>query len=475
MLARVLLAVESAALRRRLTRLLRPTDALISSVERPAEFWAQVGRESCDLVIASRAALPRPVPEVVTALQSLVDPPELIVVADVEDPEDRACQLAAGVMAVIFRDLPDATMQEALGALVGRRRQMLRRGVRAQQAEGQFRLSDFASNSLVMQRLLGLAARVAVADTSLLILGETGVGKEWLARAIHAESPRQESPFIAVNCAAVPEGLLESELFGHEKGAFTGAVRSRRGHFELAHSGTLFLDEIGEMSPPLQAKLLRALQERKIQRVGGEELIAVDVRIVAASNRDLEAAIEVGDLRKDLYYRLSVVTLTLPPLRERREDIADLVGSYVRQFRLQLGRPITDVSPEAMKALESYEWPGNVRELVNVIERAVLLSKGTELTLDDLPENVVATAGRMPEARESGQSGQSLFASDWLNRSLDDARRDMVSRFEREYLMRALEASRGRVGEAARRAGIDPRTLYNKMKAYDLRKDDFKT
>ncbi len=475
MLVRVLLAVDSPALRRRLTRMLQSTDALVSTVDRAGGVWAHIGRESCDLVIATRAALPQPLTEAISTLRGLPDQPELIVVAEEENPEDRAALLASGVLAVIYRDLPDAAMREAFGALIARRRETLRRGVRAQQAEARYRLSDFASNSVVMQRLLALAARVAAADTSLLILGETGVGKEWLARAIHAESLRSEAPFIAVNCAALPEGLLESELFGHEKGAFTGAIRSRRGQFELSHGGTLFLDEIGEMVPALQAKLLRALQERKIQRVGGEELIGVDVRIIAASNRDLEAAIETGEVRRDLYYRLGVVTLTLPPLRERREDIPELVGSYVRQFRVQLGRQVAGVRPEALEALGRYTWPGNVRELVNVIERAVLLSKGQELTLEDLPENVVASIGWTPKLQPTVQPGWSwLSGENWLEEPLDSAVDELVSSFEREYLTRMLEATSGRVGEAARRAGVHPRTLYNKMKLYNLRKEDFK-
>ncbi|HSG80840.1 MAG TPA: sigma-54 dependent transcriptional regulator, partial [Gemmatimonadota bacterium] len=441
---------------------------------RPADLWARVGGESCDLVIATGGALSSPAVEVIDALRGLPDRPELILLAEVEEPESRAALLAAGVMAVVYLGLPEEKLQETLSALVSRRQEVLRRGVRAQQTEMRYRLSDFVSNSAAMQDLLSLAARVAAADTSLLILGETGVGKEWLARAIHTESPRSAAPFIAVNCAALPEGLLESELFGHEKGAFTGALQARRGQFELAHGGTLFLDEIGEMSPPLQAKLLRALQERKIRRVGGEEQVAVDVRIIAASNRDMEAAIESGLVRKDLYFRLGVVTLTLPPLRERREDVADLVDSYITRFRVQVRRPVKGITAEALQALERYSWPGNVRELVNVMERAVLLSKGTELTLEDLPENVVASLAREPAVPPAELPAGTLPSDEWLAKPLDAARVELVERFERAYLSRVLESTSGRIGEAARRAGIDPRTLYNKMKRYEMSKDDFK-
>ncbi len=475
MLIRVLLAVESPPLRRRLARLLKPADALVAAVPRPRNLWAHVGRETCDLVVTTRAALPEPFAEAIATIRDLPDQPELVVVTDGNDPAERTALLGAGALAVLFQDLPDATLQEALVALVRRRQETLRRGVRAQQAEPRFRLSDFASSSLAMQRLLALALRVASADTSLLILGETGVGKEWLARAIHGESPRSEAPFIAVNCAALPEGLLESELFGHEKGAFTGAVRSRRGHFELAHGGTLFLDEIAEMSPQLQAKLLRALQERKIQRVGGEELIAVNVRIMAASNRDLEAAMAAREFRRDLYYRLGVVTLTVAPLRERREDIADLVATHLRQFSQQFRRPVSGINAEALAALQSYAWPGNVRELINVLERAVLLSRGAELRLEDLPDGIVAAAAKDGPAVSTARAKTPGFPLDrWLDEPLAAAREAMITEFEREYLTRALERSGGRVAVAAARAGIDPRTLYNKMRRYGLRKEDFR-
>ena len=214
---------------------------------------------------------------------------------------------------------------ETLRSLVERRRQDGLRRLKAERPEERYSLNDFVLVSPAMQRFVAVARRVVAADSSLLILGETGVGKERLARAIHAESPRARGPFVAVNCGALPEGLLESELFGHERGAFTGAVASRKGHFELAHEGTIFLDEIGEMPLHLQVKLLRVLEERRLQRVGGQRPIAIDVRVMAATNRDLEAEMGAGRFRNDLYYRLAVVTLTLPPLRDRAEDIPDLV------------------------------------------------------------------------------------------------------------------------------------------------------
>jgi DNA-binding NtrC family response regulator len=324
-----------------------------------------------------------------------------------------------------------------------------------------------------MRRLLELARRVSNTDTSLLVLGETGVGKEWLARAIHSEGARSALPFIAVNCAAVPETLLESELFGHERGAFTGAVRARRGCFELAHRGTLFLDEIGDIPVHLQAKLLRALQEREIQRLGAESSMRVDVRVIAATNQNLEVAIEDGLFRPDLFYRLSVVTLTIPPLRERREDIVPLVENYLEDFRQQMGRlDIEGIEESALEAMCNYEWPGNVRELINVVERAILLCDGEVITHEHLPDAIAG--GLHPYLQTEGSGDSSSAFEPLLGGALAEGRNQLVESFEREYLSRLLERTSGNIAETARTAGIDPRTLYNKMKAYDLRKEDFR-
>ena len=250
----------------------------------------------------------------------------------------RARLLAAGALAVLPSSLSAEGLQETLATFVERQRDAAVDQIRADREIDTSKLGDFSSASPAMRQLLRLAKKVAAADTSLLILGETGTGKEWLGRAIHAEGPRASGPFIAVNPSALPEQLLESELFGHEKGAFTGASRARRGAFELAHGGTLFLDEIGDMPAHLQIKLLRVLQEREIKRLGSERPVAVDVRIMAATNQDLDAAIEDKSFRRDLYFRLSVMKLTVPPLRDRREDIPPLVETYMELYRKQLGR-----------------------------------------------------------------------------------------------------------------------------------------
>jgi DNA-binding NtrC family response regulator len=343
-------------------------------------------------------------------------------------------------------------------------------------ADEHHQLSDFACESPAMRRLLDLARRVCASDCSLLILGETGVGKEWLARAIHEEGQRASAPFVAVNCAALPETLLESELFGHERGAFTGAERSKRGQFELAHRGTLFLDEIGDMPLHLQIKLLRVLQDRALQRLGAEQTIAIDVRIVAATNRDLEAALAAGTFRNDLYYRLAVMTLTLPPLRERREDIPALLLAYLELFRAEAGKDVREIAPEALAALIDYGWPGNVRELINVMERAVLLCRGPVITPADLPQHVAAPGSSEVAATAAPAAGNgfSILPPGWLELPLSSVRREAVDAVERRYLSEQLRRTGGRVGEAALRAGLDPRSLYDKMKRLGISKDDFR-
>ncbi|NNE07295.1 MAG: sigma-54-dependent Fis family transcriptional regulator, partial [Gemmatimonadetes bacterium] len=338
------------------------------------------------------------------------------------------------------------------------------------------------TKSPAMRDLIQLARKVAGTDTSVLLLGETGVGKEWLARAIHADGTRPGGSFIAVNCGALPETLLESELFGHEEGAFTGASRPRRGRFELAHKGTIFLDEIAEMPLHLQVKLLRVLQTKTIQRLGSEDEIQTDVRIMAATNRDLEEAVRARQFRPDLYYRLAVVNLRIPPLRERREDIEELAQSYLEVYRQQLGRPVHEIRAEAMLALIDYSWPGNVRELINVIERAVLLAAENEVGLEDLPRSITphatndfTPASAAPSETDDSESRDTAgFPRALFTTRLPDARSRLVEDFERRYLSRLLTKHEGRIGPTAKSAGITPRALYEKMRNLGLAKEDFK-
>jgi len=472
MLIRILLLVEEASLRDQLAASLSNLGLLVFDEPDKRKLWSRLGEESFDLVVATQSMLPADVERSIAEIRELPYRPEVIVLANLSEARERAALQKGGAFAVVDRTLPLAQLVETLTTVL-RRFQELGVSRLRESRQQRSKLDDFSSESPAMRRLLELAQRVVDTDTSLLVLGETGVGKEWLARAIHFEGPRSASPFIAVNCAAVPETLLESELFGHERGAFTGAVRARRGCFELAHRGTLFLDEIGDVPVHLQAKLLRALQEREIQRLGAEGPIRVDARVIAATNKDLEESIAAGAFRSDLFYRLSVVTLTLPPLRERREDIVPLVENYLEDFRQQMGRlHIQGIEESTLEAMCAYEWPGNVRELINVVERAMLLCDGRVITHEHLPESIVAgpsTRGYLDDRDDSSSLFEAL-----LEGSLAEGRSRLVESFEREYLSRLLQRTSGSISETALIAGVDPRTLYNKMKAYELRKEDFR-
>jgi len=454
---------------KRLRRLLAAAGASSGRRRPDADLWEDLGREAFDLVVGTEDALPAPLPETVRAIRDLPEGPDVIVLGARDTEAFRADLVAAGALAVLDLGLPDEKLLEAVRALVQRRRDesLLRLRVRPEE----YRLGDFASSSPAMRELLGTARRLTSSDTTLLVLGETGVGKEWLARAIHAEGPRSRGPFLAVNCGAIPEGLLESELFGHKRGAFTGATSDRRGQFALAHTGTLFLDEIGEMPPQLQVKLLRVLQEKTIQPVGSERTSAVDVRVMAATNRDPDDEMAKGRLRRDLYYRLGVVTLVVPPLRQRREDVRDLVESYFEAFRRKLGRDIFGIDPAAIRALVAYDWPGNVRELINVMERAVLLAAHEEIGLDDLPS---AISKRIRDRAVARFGRAEPLDPAWLERPIREGRLEAALEFDRRYLTALLEQTGGRVNETARRAGMSPRALFDRMRQLGLRKEDFR-
>jgi DNA-binding NtrC family response regulator len=341
---------------------------------------------------------------------------------------------------LVHRRLQEVDRRERLVAKRERELNLLRERVARHAASRQF-----IAGSAAMQEVLELAARVAPLDTTVLICGESGTGKEFIVRMIHDQSSRASGPFVSINCAALTETLLESELFGHVRGAFTGAVRDKAGLFEVANNGTLFLDEIGEVAPTVQAKLLRALQEREIRRVGAERTLKVNARVVAATNRDLRAAVAAGTFREDLYFRLGAFVITVPPLRERREDIPLLVHDFVRRAAQRVKKDVQAVSPEAMTALMNYSWPGNVRELEHAIERAVIVARGETIRPRELPSEV-SQKPRRPTADDS----------------LD------LHEHERVLIERALERYRGNRKQAAEALKIGTVTLWRKMKQYGL-------
>jgi len=313
-----------------------------------------------------------------------------------------------------------------------------------QQLEEKSQYDEIIGKSDAMQDVFDLITRVAPTDSTVLITGESGTGKELVAQAIHGNSKCCYMPFIAVNCGALPETLLESELFGYEKGAFTGAEHTKKGRFEMADKGTLFLDEIGDISLKTQVDLLRVLQEKQFRRVGGQELITVDVRILAATNRDLVKGIEENRFREDLYYRLNVISIHLPPLRERKEDISLLATSFVRRYCLEMNKEERNISPSALNALMAYNWPGNVRELENVIERALVIGTGKEIRTEDLPFS-------------QGAPGPEI-----LPKSLK-----LMEKFHIENILNDNEWN---ISRSARELDIDRQTLYNKIEKYTIKR-----
>jgi len=333
-------------------------------------------------------------------------------------------------------------------ALRSRRLENENRSLRTQ-LDSRFGLEAIIGQTPAMEELFQLIRQVAPTRATALIQGESGTGKELVAHAIHNLSPRARGPFIAVHCAALPQNLLESEMFGHEKGSFTGAVERRRGRFELAEGGTLFLDEISEIDPALQVKLLRVLEERKFERVGGQETLEADIRLVTATNSDLARLVQEGKFRKDLFYRLNVLTINIPPLRDRRDDIPLLVRHFIRDFARENNRKIDDISSDAMAALLSADWPGNVRELKNVIERMVVLCHGSKLSLRDVPPALRTGGNALP------LSGSVASAS-----SIKDSNRRMI--------IAALERNGDNRTIAAKELGISRRTLHRKLLEFGI-------
>jgi DNA-binding NtrC family response regulator len=318
------------------------------------------------------------------------------------------------------------------------------------------KFDDIVGESPAMRRIFDMIAKVAPSNATVLILGETGTGKELIAESIHRHSGRKDGPFVKVNCAALPENLLESELFGHERGAFTGADRQRVGRFELANEGTLFLDEIATMSPGTQAKVLRVLQEREFERLGGTRTIKSDVRVIAATNRDLENAIEEGEFREDLYYRLNVVMIQMPPLRERKEDIIPLATTFLERFASDLKKPIRGFSPAALRLLTRHNWPGNIRELENSVERAVLMADGPVIEPKDLTLAGVDGGGR---TEDRGRLG-SLLRLPPEGIPLDD--------LEKMVILEALRMNDWVQKDAARFLGVSSRVMNYKIQKYEI-------
>jgi two-component system, NtrC family, response regulator AtoC len=368
---------------------------------------------------------------------------------------DKAVEaMKAGAYDYIIKPFNIDEIKIMLRRAVGNRRLAMEANLLRQELSAHYGLNRVLTNSPRMRKVYDTVAKVAPAQATVLITGESGTGKELMVNTIHFNSPRASGPLIKVNCSALPETLLESELFGHEKGAFTSAASRRIGRFELADKGTLFLDEIGEMPLPVQVKLLRVLQEREFERVGGSQTIRTDMRVVTATSRSLPELVARGEFREDLYYRLAVVTVEIPPLRERREDISLLARLFLQKFAQEAGRDLDDFDPEAMVLFEGYHWPGNIRELSNVVERAVIMSTGRMIFPEDLPQQLFPT----------DPSRHSQGSSSWTGKSM----REIIKDTECEIIRDTLRRNRGNRMKTARDLDMSRRALQYKIEEYKL-------
>jgi DNA-binding NtrC family response regulator len=379
-----------------------------------------------------------------------------VVVVDQRPTVDmaRAC-LQAGAGDYLGIERVENDLEAALARLLAASRRRAGEEVLRRAVERPYSFDDFLGASPAMREVYSIIDRIAASAVDVLVTGETGTGKELVARAIHRRSRRTAGPFVPVDCGAIPDALMESELFGHERGAFTGADARRMGLVEFADGGTLFLDEIGELPLPLQAKLLRVLQERRVRRVGARQENAVDVRVIAATSRNVDQMVDRGAFRRDLFYRINVVRIDLPPLRSRGDDIGLLAEFFANKAAQEMGRTAGGLSTDVYQVLKSYHWPGNVRELQNVVRRAIAMTRQAVAGVDDLPDDVVAAAGRAAVA-EDGATG--FFAQ----------RAEHVARFERQYLSDLLARHLGDVTAAAREARLPRGTLYRLMKGHGL-------
>jgi DNA-binding NtrC family response regulator len=383
----------------------------------------------------------------------------VILIDDEPTVETVTAGLRLGADDFLARNQLGNELAPAIRRLVEERRLGAENELLRRQVEKPYSLDDLIGTSPAMQKVFGTIEQVADSNVDVLVLGETGTGKELVARAIHRRSGRAKGPFVPVDCGAIPDNLLESELFGHERGAFTGADNRRIGLLEFADGGTLFLDELGELPMQLQPKLLRTLQERKVRRVGGREEIEIDVRLVAATSRDLEAMIKQELFRQDLFYRINVVRIDLPPLRQRGDDIGLLAEFFANRHAREMRKPTPGITPEAYQVLRQYSWPGNVRELQNVIRRAIALSRDNAIDLDDLPDELIASSGQ-----HSGGEATGYF----------QMRDQHVARFERQYLADLLKRHGGDVRAAAKEAQLPRGTMYRLLKNHNLDSANFR-
>ena len=448
---RILIVDDEEGLRRLLVRVLVKSGHEAIAVSGGAEALRQVAAEPFDLVITDIKMPEMDGLELLRQLKDFDPALPVIVMTAYGTVESAVEALRAGAYDYLAKPFEIDELKLTVAKALERERLLAENRYLLAELEGRYDFAGIVGSSPGMHQVFEMASSVAASNASVLITGESGTGKELLARSIHFNSPRKEKPFVVLNCAALSEGVLESELFGHEKGAFTGALATRKGRFELADQGTLFIDEVGEMSLTAQVKLLRVIQEHEFERVGGSKSIKVDVRIVAATNKNLAEQVKLGRFREDLYYRLNVINLHLPPLRERREDIEPLARHFLHKYVTETGKKIDEIAPRALSCLLAHDWPGNVRELQNAIERGVVLAKGRILTPRDLPQGL---QGDDQICLQLPERGGNLT--------------DILEDLERQLIVQTLEREQGSQTRAADALGIKRTTLRYKMEKYRL-------
>jgi len=462
-MAKVLVIDDEANLRKVLAALLRRDGYDVSIAENGEVGLAEFQKNGADAVITDLVMPKLGGMEVLRAINA-ADPEVPVIIITAHGTVDSAVEaIKLGAFDYVTKPFDQSELSNVLAKAI-RTHESARRNARDERGR-----PALVGESPQMQEVLRIIDKIADTPSTVLITGESGTGKELIATALHQGSSRRDKPFIRINCAAIPRDLIESELFGYERGAFTGAVTSKPGRFELADGGTLFLDEIGEIPVEMQVKLLRALQESEFERVGGIKTTRVDVRLIAATNRDLNAEIEAGRFRKDLYYRLAVVPISLPPLRERPSDIATLVRHFVDKYNRRLNKRIEGLTDEALALLQAYAWPGNIRELENLVERTLLFADGPLIGADDLPHSVRAPGAATPVPGPGPASG--TLPAPAGESGLKDIVRQRAAELEKDLITRALEETGGNVTRAAKLLQISRKSLQTKMKEFSLRDD----
>ncbi len=448
---KVLIVDDEAGMQRLLARILDRQGYETLTVGSAKEAMQLINSDSFDLVLTDIQMPGMNGLELLREIKAFDPSLPIIVVTAYGTVESAVEALRAGAYDYITKPFETDEIKLTVAKAFERERLLAENRYLHEELEQKYRFSGIVGSSQIMADVFEMASSVAVSNASVLVTGESGTGKELIARSVHYNSPRKDKPFIVLNCAVFSEGVIESELFGHEKGAFSGAISTKKGRFELADQGTLFIDEVGEMSPSAQVKLLRVIQEHEFERVGGTRTIKTDVRLVAATNKDLAAEVQAGRFREDLFYRLNVVHLTMPPLRDRREDIEPLVQHFLEKYKAETGKKISEISPKALSDLIAHEWPGNVRELQNAIERAVVLSRSDIITPNDLPQEV---RGGNEICLTLPQTGSNLT--------------DILDDLERQLIIQTLRREGASQTRAAESLGIARTTLRYKMEKYGL-------